>query len=113
MTCSEFYEKTKSMINPTGLNTNANGSVKNVYFGPAHNVVFHNQWNANNLGLLMNLQNLSSWANSKQYIAAHYFTASNGATCVSLSATSDPAYSNDVTDVQLTANNIEVQGFPR
>ena len=44
---------------------------------------------------------------------AHYFTASNGATCVSLSATSDPAYSNDVTDVQLTANNIEVQGFPR
>ena len=113
MTCSEFYAKTKSMINPTGLITNANGSVKNVYFGSAHPVVFHNQWDANNLDLLMNLQNLNSWANSELYIAAHYFTASNGAIYVSLSATSDPDYSKDVTDVQLTATNIEVQGFPR
>ena len=113
MTCAEFYAKTKSMINQTGLNSSPNESVNNVYFGSAYSVVFHNHWDANNLDSLMVLQDLNSWENSAQYIEAHYFTANDGTTCVSLSATGDPLFSNDVTDVRLTANNVEVQGFPR
>lgn len=113
MTCAEFYTKTKSIINPTGLNITPNGSVNNVYFGSAHSVVFHDQWDADNLGSLLVLQDLNSWENSAQYVEAHYFTANDGTTCVSLSATSDPQFNNDVTDVRLIAGNVEVQGFPR
>ena len=113
MTCGEFYDKTKAMIKPTGLNAAQNGSVKNVYFGTGHNVIFHNQWNADNLSSLMVLEDLNSWRGSTKYIEAHYCTANDGTSCVSLSATSDSQYENDVTGVQLTANSVEVQGYPR
>ena len=113
MTCSDFYARTQSMINPCGLNLNQNGCVNNVYFGTAHPVVFHDQWSTDSLESLKILQDLLDWENSPLYVEAHRFTASDGTDCVSLSATSDPQYDNDVFDVVLTADNIEIQGIAR
>ena len=113
MTCADFCTKTRSIINPRGLNLNQNGCVINVYFGSALPVVFHNQWAANDLCSLVLLQDLRAWENSHQYVAAHHFKTANGTPCVSLSATNDLQYDKDVVDVVLTADNVEIRGVAR
>ena len=105
MKCCDFYAKTKSMLNVPM----PNGSADFVYFGEAHPVVFHGNWDFSQISTLQVLQDLNGWETSNDYVEAHFFNR-NGVKCVSLSSTSDPSFDSDVVDVKLTANAVYIEG---
>lgn len=111
MKCSDFYNQIKSVLVPTGFILNVHKCVANVYFGNGYQVMFHDHWNASGINSLTLLQDINGWRDSLDYVAAHYYVMENGEKCVSLSATPDRQFSNDVEKLHIKNGQVKIEGW--